>query len=105
MNEEQSQYSEQFPPIAEMLNGILSDPNKMKQIGAIVGAMSATSPPSIPTGTAEDPIATTASQAPTENRGGGDGLASLLSNPEMLEKLPQILSVMKPLLSSMGKAR
>lgn len=99
MSEEQAQHSESMPPIAQMLNGILSDPEKMKQIGAIVGALSSTPLPSIPTDTPEKP----ADSAPlsAESIFGGDGIASLLKNPDVLEQLPQILSVMKPLLASM----
>lgn len=101
MNEEQSQHFEEMPPIAQMLNGILSDPEKMKKIGAIVGAMSSMPPPPLPTEMTEESLPTAASSAPTGSLGGVDGLSSLLNNPDVLEKLPQILSVMKPLLSFM----
>ncbi len=38
----------------------------------------------------------------TPNTGQGDMLSSLLSNPELLAKLPQILSIVKPLMGSMS---
>ena len=42
----------------------------------------------------------TASAASAERSDGNDALSSLLSDPALLQRLPQILAVMKPLLNS-----
>lgn len=39
-------------------------------------------------------------QTRTDNTSGGDILTSLLSNPELLSKLPQMISLIKPLLGA-----
>lgn len=41
--------------------------------------------------------------APSENKGMGDIFSSLLSNPELLSKLPQLISVIGPLMSSFSQ--
>lgn len=40
---------------------------------------------------------------PNENKGMGDIFSSLLSNPELLSKLPQLISVIGPLMSSFSQ--
>ena len=97
---------------SEMLSGLLSNPDMMKKVGSIISSISAASStesdrapsvspfdesPPLPTQSA-NAIPTAANPSPLM---GGDGLSALLSDPSMLEKLPQILSVMKPLMASM----
>ncbi len=105
MEEEQiKRNSNETAPMAGMLNALLSNPELLQKIGTMVGAMQASATPS--QGTAAQPDTppkkseTDATQAsasvPT------DGLASLLSDPSALEKLPQIIAVMKPLLGSLS---
>lgn len=42
--------------------------------------------------------------APSDNKGTGDIFSALLSNPELLSKLPQLISVIGPLMSSFSQA-
>ena len=102
MEEEQiKRESNETAPMAGMLNTLLSNPELLQKIGKMVGAMQATSATSQGTAVQSDtpPKSETATQAsasiPT------DGLAGLLSDPSALEKLPQIIAVMKPLLGSL----
>ena len=100
MSEEPLQNAESVSPIAQMLRGVLSDPEKMKQLNAVMGALSSAPPPEAKEA-AEEAIPTASSTPDAQPLGGGDGLASLLSNPNLLQQLPQVLSVMRPLLASM----
>ena len=83
----------QTPPLSNMLGALLANPELMGRIKELVGNASQTEqvPPA----------------AKAEEREGGaqaafspsaDGLASLLNDPAILEKLPTMLAVLKPLL-------
>lgn len=103
MNEEQKISSANTAPLPDMLQGLLSNPEMLKTVGNIIGAMAQQSGVQTQTAMPNESKATTNEQsdghvAPALM--GGDGLASLLSDPTMLEKLPQIISTIKPLLSS-----
>lgn len=90
-------------PMAGMLNALLSNPDLLQKIGSAVGAMQNTaqtvSQNTAPQGEREtaseqkEPAVQTASTS-------ADALSSILSDPSMLEKLPQIIAVMKPLMGS-----
>ena len=102
MEKEQIKHeSNDTAPTAGMLNALLSNPELLQKIGKMMGAMQTTAATSQGTTVQSDtpPKSETAAQAsaslPT------DGLASLLSDPSALEKLPQIIAVMKPLLGSL----
>jgi hypothetical protein len=106
MEEEQVKHeTHTTAPMAGMLNTLLSNPELLQKIGKIMGAMQTSATPSQemtsqpdtpPKAEPSAPAATQASASiPT------DGLASLLSDPSALEKLPQIIAVMKPLLGSL----
>lgn len=119
MSEEQTQNQNTMgaSPLSGMLEGLLSNPEMLKRIGSIIGAMSSAQPstpapdPSVQaavqdTSAVEETAESSAPEAtPASASGinfmGGDGLASLLTDPSMLEKLPQIIAVMKPLMASM----
>lgn len=66
------------------------DPAMLARIATVLGAMQPSTPPK------EEATPTTATASPL----GGDGLSSLLSNPAMLEKLPQIMAMLKPMLDA-----
>ncbi len=68
-------------PTVETIGSLLSDPNLIRQVASILGTTKATG-------------ATAASSA------GSNEPLSPLSDPELLKKLPQVLSLLKPLLSA-----
>ena len=89
-------------PMAGMLNALLSNPDLLQKIGSAVGAMQNTA--QMPQSTAAQSESETSSNSketavPTASAS-VDGLSSILSDPSMLEKLPQIIAVMKPLMES-----
>lgn len=92
------------PPPADMLGALLSNPEMLQRLGGLLGGMmqaSATpapekadsNPPTAPSTASEQSAAPTSASL--------DGLGTILSNPAMMEKLPQIIAMMKPLLASM----
>lgn len=93
--------------VPAMLNALLSNPELLKKVGAMLGggqtapqgdaATEAAAPSSA---TAEASASGTSDPAKAASAP-VDGLASLFSDPAMMEKLPQIISAMKPLLASM----
>lgn len=91
-------------PTSGMLNALLSNPELLKKIGSMVGAMQNTSSPSQSADVTADSPTVSESNEPTAQVASAtaDGIASVLSDPAMLEKLPQIISVMKPLMGSMS---
>ncbi len=88
---------------------LLSDPERIKQIGAMVNAMLSTpskaveSTPSVEG--KESSAALPQTPDPPPQADGMDGLASLLSNPALLQSLPQILSVVKPMMENSSRSK
>lgn len=93
-------------PLAGMLSAVLSNPEMMEKIKEIVGsATSGTGAPTVVPESAPNP-----KNERTEGDNGaenalsvlagsdGDGLATMLSNPELLSKLPQMMSLLRPML-------
>jgi hypothetical protein len=86
---------------------LLSDPDRIRQIGAMVNSMmsgtprSAESTPSVEKN--DFPDAPLSSSTP--QTGGMDGLASLLSNPALLQSLPQILATVKPMMEKISQSK
>lgn len=73
----------------------LANPDLLRVLGTLMA-----SPQSTRTEQADDrPKA-----AMSASTGAGDGLAALLSNPEIMEKLPQMISVIKPMLGNISPA-
>ncbi len=108
MTEEQKQTNtSEVSSASGVLEGLLSNPDLLRRIGGILNTVSAPAPSATGEGTpAEASVQpasagaagqTSAQESATWN---GDGLASLLSNPAMLEQLPKMISVIKPLLAS-----
>ena len=72
------------PPLAG-LEGLLSNPALMRTIGSMLGASAQT---------ATDPQ----KQSNDAAHVSADGISAVLSDPAMLEKLPQMIAVIKPML-------
>ena len=103
MSEQTTGSAPSAPPAAALLEGLLSNPDMLQRIGSILGSMTASptpakEPASLSPTPAEQATSKDASATPTL---APDGLSSLLSNPALLEQLPQMISVIKPLLASM----
>ncbi len=101
MNDSQLPSNEASAPAANLVEGLLSNPALLGKLGAVLGNLSAAS------GGGETAATESTEAAPPAlppglfgNAAGNDGIASLLSNPALLENLPQILSVMKPMLAA-----
>lgn len=106
MEEEQIKREQnETAPMAGMLNTLLSNPELLQKIGKMVGAMQASATPSQGVAAQSDTPQKNETDAPAATQASAsiptDGLASLLSDPSALEKLPQIIAVMKPLLGSL----
>ena len=79
--------------LSESPQSPLANPDLLRVLGTLLA-----SPQSTRTEQADDrPKA-----AMSASTGAGDGLAALLSNPEMMEKLPQLISVIKPMLGTLS---
>ena len=101
MNEEQLTQNTEggSPPASALLGSLLSNPDLIRRVGAMLATASSEQEKTPVDGDAEaiqaepppSPTGTTAQ----------DGLSALLADPTMLEKLPQIIAVMKPLLTSL----
>ena len=105
MREESPRNASSTPsaPPAALLEGLLSNPEMLQRIGSILGSMTA-APVSAETSASPSPAPTeqaSSKDEPVTPTLAPDGLSSLLSNPALLEQLPQMLSVIKPLLASM----
>ena len=96
------------PDLSAALSTLLSDPELMSRISGIVNGTS--SAPSQPESTPDTPPpptdAETAAQAtdavpPPGNTAGG--LGGLLSNPDVMAKLPAVMATIAPMLGGEGK--
>ncbi|MBQ9131910.1 MAG: hypothetical protein IJX62_05525 [Clostridia bacterium] len=90
------------PPLGSTAEQLLSNPDLLRRIGDIVNTVSASSPP-----TATPPQGQSAATPSVTNFDGSipmDGLSAILSNPAMLEKLPQMMAMLKPMMASMTPA-
>ncbi|MBR3895383.1 MAG: hypothetical protein IKJ35_09630 [Clostridia bacterium] len=103
---EEEKQGTSIPPTG-MLNALLSNPELLQRLASLLGGGLA---PSAPTAgereaAGEDPArsASESASAAASSAGGGfaDGLGAILSNPAMLEKLPEIMAMMKPLLNTL----
>jgi hypothetical protein len=89
-------------PNVNLLSTLLSNPDLIRRVGAMLGAAQSTGTTPEPDAKSTDSTLTEAPQAaPTSTGVTQDGLSALLSDPTMLEKLPQIIAVMKPLMGAM----
>ena len=100
-------------PLTGILSALMSNPDLLKQIQSAFGASAAGAGTS---GTAEaastpaepapesapnDGEATAAGSFPPVN----DGLATVLSDPELMAKLPQMMAMLKPMLAGAGEKK
>lgn len=68
-----------------LLGKLLSSPDLMKNLSSVLGA----------SGTV-DPTASVSASASTENV--GEGISRVLSNPEMMAKLPDVMKMLAPMM-------
>ena len=81
-------------PIAEMLSSVLSNPELLQKIRDTVGTTGNDGKSVVTEASASNSVAAEASPtAPPV-----DGLASILANPEMMAKLPQVMALLSPML-------
>ncbi len=89
------------PQEANPLDALFKSPELMQCIGSVLGSLNlqgtdATASPSVPTPTPipNAPVASIGAAMP-------DGLLSVLSDPEMMKKLPAMMAAIKPMLGSL----
>ena len=106
-----SDHTENLPaqaPPGGFPEGLFSDPEMIKRIGAVLGGMLSSPSVSNPSASQEEQTDKehngTESDTPSLSAGTADGIASLLSNPAFLQQLPQLLSLAKPLMSNLASA-
>ncbi len=83
-----------------MLGALLSNPDLLRRVGSILGNAAKNNEKA--TDGVQKEAELTAS-VPTVSSGGlptADGLAAVLSNPEMMEKLPSVIATLAPMLGS-----
>ncbi len=85
------------PPLSTLLEGLLSNPDLTKRMGEMLRSMP--SAESAATSSSTSASADAALRIPSAIN--QDGLASVLSDPALMEKLPQIMAMMKPMLASL----
>lgn len=85
------------PDLSTALNALLSDPELMSRISGIVNGASNT------TGS-QDSVATQASvdTPPPPGNATTPSLGGLLSNPDIMEKLPEVMATIAPMLKGNG---
>ena len=92
--------------VGSPLDLLLSDPERIKQLGSMVNAMlSNVSTPAASAPSTDEQSAPVISSEPLTSPStvsGADGLASLLSNPALLQSLPQILATVKPMVEHLS---
>ena len=89
---------------AQSPEALLSDPARIARIASMIGALQASPQATKETAETVAPISQAAENSPQNPPFAGDGLLTLLSNPAMLEILPQLMTMMKPMLASMAQS-
>lgn len=84
------------PPLADMLNAVLSNPALMQSLRDV---MTSTAAQTQQASQGQETPPSTEQAAPVSSSAVSDGLASVLSNPEIMAKLPQMMAVLKPMLT------
>ena len=92
----------------DVLSTVLGDPSLLSRIASVIGGKEAevhdeASGTSIPTavmteGKAQDPVTVSGVTVPLPE----DGLAHVLSDPALMQKLPQIMGILAPLINESG---
>ena len=96
MNEEsvKSGVEPQASPPPDLFKDLLSNPDLIRRVGALIGGMGETEAPKKEEKNDAEAVSV-GSVLPSE-----DALSALLSDPTFLQKLPQMIAVMKPLLGA-----
>ncbi len=95
MDEESRTEAPKEEPISAAATSPAFDPAMLARLASMLGAMQG----SAPSAASNLPQGSSANANPT-----GDGLSAVLSNPAMLEKLPQIMAMLKPMLEAQPAA-
>lgn len=95
MEAEQNSVSSATSPLSGMLSALLSNPELMESLKA---AMQSTATPTSAEKAPSTESAGTAVLASTTPAMNADGLATVLSNPELMAKLPSIMTMLKPMM-------
>lgn len=95
------------PDLSAALNTLLSDPELMNKISGIVNGTSAP-PPENDTAPSSaddaDSVTAAANAVPPPGNTAPGGLGGLLSNPDVMSKLPQVMATIAPMLGGEGKS-
>lgn len=86
-------------PPADPISSLLADPTLIARMRALLQNTQTDAPQS--TDTPSSPKTETPPQNPLSSllgSNGADGLSAILSNPALMEKLPQIMAMLKPML-------
>lgn len=97
MEEINAQKGTESPPQASPFSPLLQNPAAMAQIMSLLGTLQNQPTPQATEAPKESAAVQTPSAPPI------DGLAKILSDPAMMEKLPQIIALLKPMLATMGE--
>lgn len=99
-------------PLSGMISAVLSNPDMMEKIKQMIGnvGMDASSRTTDAPTVGENPIlaaeniGTTGAQPSLPVFSGltGDGLATVLSNPELMARLPQMMAMLRPMMEGVG---
>ena len=81
--------SSEASPLSGMLSSLLSNPEMMEKLRAMVGQLPSVGEPSAPSASEPSP-----SPIPA------DGLATVLSDPKLMSELPQIMTMLRPMLGA-----
>lgn len=102
MDEERTPLSPSDPiPLQGLASSLLSDPELMNRIKTLMqGTTPQASPEASPEATTDAPVSASSPLSSLFENGGADGLSALLANPALLEKLPQIMAMLKPILTA-----
>ncbi len=101
--EEQRPSSPASPPAppVDLLQRILSNPEALQKISTVLGSLSQSAPSELAkSDDGGSPIADSPAVSVGASLATSDGLASILSSPEMMEKLPAVIAMMKPMLAA-----
>ena len=82
-------------PLSEMLSALLSNPELMEGLKGAMQSAALQNPTTEQNASAENDKAIATNVNPQINT---DGLATVLSNPELMTKLPSIMATLKPMM-------
>lgn len=80
-----------------LLSSLLSNPDLIRNISSMLGKSGE--------GTAEQATQTPSSALPLNNEAVTDGISRVLSNPEMIAKLPEVMKMLAPMMQQTQSAQ